>query len=419
MPVTPARVAFAPFTLSVQQARLLHLHAQGLLHKPAAVATPAALERAIARMQMLQIDTIHVVARSPYLTLFARVGAYPQAWLDDLLEQGRVAECWAHEASFVPSLDYPLHRACQAMRPQHWAQKHARRAYADHPRAMDELLVHVGQHGEVRAADFERAPAGAGGWWQWKPEKRWLEAWFAMGELMVARRERFQRVYDLRERVLAKHPCAVEKRYNAQNARREAIVRSVCALGIAQTCWIGDYFRLTRVTAAEVEALVASGQLLRVNVSGWDAPGFVCAQAVQTVQLASQGRLRATHTTLLSPFDPLVWDRARVQAMFDFEYRLECYVPAAKRKFGYFVLPILHRGRLIGRLDAKAHRAEGRFEVKALCMQPGVQPEAGSVRDVARAVASCAAWHGTPKVTFARTQPSVWRSLLRAQMPGL
>ena len=136
--------------------------------------------------------------------------------------------------------------------------------------------------------------------------------------------------------------------------------------------------------------------------------------AARCAEQAAAGRLRATRTALLSPFDPVVWDRERARAAFGFDYRLECYTPAARRRYGYFALPILRRGALVGRLDAKAHRAEGRFEVKALHLEPGVRPGAGLLADLARAIAASARWHGTPEVALGRTVPAALRRPLAA-----
>lgn len=406
-------------TLSAAQARLLHLAAQGLLTRPRAKARPETLLRAIARMQLLQIDTIHVVARSPYLVLFSRVGAYPPEWLDALLAEGQVFECWAHEACFAPMTDWALHHAHRAARAQHWAHRHARRMHAEHREGMDRLLAHVRERGPVRAADFERSDGSAGGWWGWKAEKRWLEAWFALGELMVARRERFQRVYDVRERVLAQArpaPTALPAP-SAAEARRAWILRGVQALGVTQARWIADYFRLgRRITDAELAPLLAAGELLPVEVRGWDAPAYVHAAQREWAERAAANALRATRTALLSPFDPVVWDRERARAMFDFDYTLECYTPAPKRRYGYFVLPILHRGRLVGRLDAKAHRGEGVFEVRSLHLEEGVAVESGLAAALAATLRDCAAWHATPRVEVRRSEPRAFAALLRAAL---
>ncbi|MCE5233041.1 MAG: crosslink repair DNA glycosylase YcaQ family protein [Mizugakiibacter sp.] len=406
-------------TFSAAQARLLHLAAQGLLARPRAKARPETLLRAIVRMQLLQIDTIHVVARSPYLVLFSRVGAYPPEWLDALLAEGQVFECWAHEACFAPMADWALHHAHRAARAQHWAHRHARRMHAEHREGMDRLLAHVRERGPVRAADFGRADTAAGGWWGWKAEKRWLEAWFALGELMIARRERFQRVYDVRERVLAKarpDPTA-QPAPSAAEARHAWILRSVQALGVTQARWIADYFRLgRRIADADLQPLLAEGALLPVEVRGWDAPGYVHAAQRERAERAAAGALRATRTALLSPFDPVVWDRERARAMFGFDYTLECYTPAPKRRYGYFVLPILHRGRLVGRLDAKAHRGEGVFEVRSLHLEEGVAVESGLAAALAATLRDCAAWHATPRVEVRRSEPRAFAALLRAAL---
>jgi hypothetical protein len=247
--------------LSVNQARCLQLAAQGLLQPPRRRAKRTDVPVIVERMRLLQIDTIHVVARSPYLVLHARLGDYPPEWLDEALERGRLAECWAHEACFVPASDVALHRAWRGQRDGHWAHRHARRMRDEHAADMDALLAHIRANGPVRAADFERSDRGASGWWEWKLEKRWLEAWFASGELMVARRDRFQRVYDVAERVLARlNPSldAADAGLSHEDLRRRFILDSVRALGVARARWIADYYRLKPgVTARELQPLRA------------------------------------------------------------------------------------------------------------------------------------------------------------------
>ncbi|MHB1056734.1 MAG: winged helix-turn-helix domain-containing protein [Rhodanobacter sp.] len=410
--------------LSLAQARALQLHAQGLLKPPRRPPRREDVVAAIERMRLLQIDTIHVVARSPYLVLHSRLGDYPAAWLDEALAQGRLAECWAHEACFISAADVAWHRGGHGHRTHHWAHRHAARMHREQRADMDALLAGIRASGPVRAADFARRDdAGKPGWWEWKPEKRWLEAWFALGELMVARRENFQRVYDLAGNVLARldPPFDPAVDPSAAQLRQRFIVDSVRALGVVQAGWIADYFRLKpKVTDRELAPLLAGGELLAVQVQGWNTPGYVHRDHAEALDKALGGRLRATHTALLSPFDPLVWDRARALAMFDFEYTIECYTPAPKRRYGYFVLPILHRGRLIGRLDAKAHRGAGVFEVKALFLEPGVLPESSLVQAVAGAIVDTARWHGTPEVRLGRTRPATLAKVLRVALkhPG-
>jgi uncharacterized protein YcaQ len=402
--------------IAVQQARNLHLAVQGLLKSPRARATRPRVRAAIARMRVLQIDTIHVVARSPYLVLFSRLGDYEPRWLDELLAKGAIFECWAHEACFAPIEDFTLHRSSDVAKSNHWAHKRAQHMYREHRQAMERLLAHVRVHGAVKAADFERKQKGGGGWWGWKDEKRWLEAWFAFGELMIVRREKFQRVYDLSERVLMKARVDVGA-LPAAYAQREFVLGAVRALGIAQARLVADYFRSGKKHKdADLQMYTESGELIRVAVSGWDVPGYVHREHLPLLQRAQRGGLRATHTSLLSPFDPVVWDRARASALFGFDYTIECYTPGHKRRYGYFVLPILHRGRLIGRLDAKAHRADGVFEVKALYLEADTQVSPTLTSEVAQAIHQCADWHCTPRVILRKTDPPEFGKSLRAAL---
>ena len=399
--------------ISAQQARHLHLAVQGLLTPPRALATRMRVLAAIARMRVLQIDTISVVARSPYLVLFSRLGSYQPRWLDELLARGAIFECWAHEACFVPMSDYALHRGRFDARGGHWAHQRATRMRQEHRTSMDGLLAHIRENGAVKSSDFERKGDVRAGWWEWKDEKRWLEAWFALGELMIARRDNFQRVYDLSERVLARAKVDVAA-LSVFDAPREFALGAVRALGIAQARWIADYFRSGRkLKDAELERYTRSGELVRVAVRGWDAPGYVHREHLSLLRRAQRSALRATHTALLSPFDPVVWDRARALTMFGFDYRLECYTPAPKRRFGYYTLPILQRGRLVGRLDAKAHRADAVFEIKSLHLEKDVPGDSVLAADIADAIRRCAEWHATPRVVVRKSDPPAFAKKLR------
>ena len=409
--------------LTLAQARALHLGAQGLLQPPAKTATPAALCACITRMGLLQIDTIHVVARSPYLVLFSRLCPYPPHWLDEALAAGQVFETWAHEASFAPSDDLLLHRSYNRDCRTHWGLTSARQSHLHQRAHLDALLEHIRQQGAVKSSDFERKDAQGSAWWGWKDEKRWLEALFASGELMVARREKFQRVYDLAERVapqLSAPPTAPTAPTAPVAVAQQFLEKSIAALGITQARWVHDYFRMKpRLKDADLTPLVASGTVLQVTVQGWDAPGYVHASQASLLKKVVAGTLAATHTALLSPFDPVVWDRERVATMFDFDYRLECYTPQAKRVYGYFVLPILCRGQLIGRLDAKAHRAQGVFEVKSLFPQPGMCWSEAQVHDVAGAIWQSAQWHGTPEVKITHAQSAPLAGALRQALKAI
>lgn len=402
--------------VSLQQARNLHLAAQGLLTSPAKKATRAALLACIARMAQLQIDTIHVVARSPYLVLFSRLGPYLRAWLDEALAKGEIFETWAHEACFAPIDDLLRHRAYNKAARRHWGLYHAERTSAAQRAQLDSLLQHIESKGPVKSSDFVRTDGEGGGWWAWKDEKRWLETLFATGELMVARRENFHRVYDLAARVA---PAALAQEcadapLDPADVRQHFIEKSVAALGIAQARWVNDYFRLkTRLKDSDLDALVDQGTLLRVAVAGWSSAGYVHRSHAAALKKAVAEKLVPEHAALLSPFDPVVWDRERASTFFDFDYRIECYTPAPKRVYGYFVLPILCHGALIGRLDAKAHRAQGVFEVKAVYAQPGEPWSDTQVQAVALAIHHCATWHDTPVVRITASHP---RSLRLALM---
>lgn len=399
--------------IALAQARNLHLAAQGLLSTPPKNPTRKHLQAAMARMALLQIDTIHVVARSPYLVLHARLGDYPAPWLDDALAQGHIFETWAHEACFAPMADWPWHRACNAEVRSHWGLKHAKQTLARDGDKVATLLQHIADTGPVRSADFARPEAGSSPWWGWKDEKRWLEALFANGDLMVARREKFQRVYDLTERVL---PVALQDAAlpSATQVRAHMLQTSVRALGIAKAAWLHDYFRLKpRYARAELDAAVASGTLLQVEVEGWDVSGYVHPDHAALLRRAEKGQLSATHTALLSPFDPVVWDRARALDFFGFDYRLECYTPAPQRRYGYFVLPVLCRGELIGRLDAKAHRAEGVLEVKSVYSETPPGWRAEQLQDVAQALWRFARWQGLSRITLGAAQPARMAAALR------
>lgn len=406
--------------LTAHQARLVHLAAQGLLARPRRRARKDDVLAAIWRMHVLQIDTIHVVARSPYLVLFSRLGTYRPDWLGELLAEGSIFECWAHEACFAPIEDYGEHRRHVQGR-RHWSMRianHTRRYYA---KGMRGLLEQVRELGPVKASDFERVKGkGEAGWWGWKSEKRWLEALFAHGDLMITRRENFHRVYDISERVLAKAAAlaiAQEPLPSDADMRRRFTLNATMALGVTQARWITDYFRSgRRLKDADLDPLIDEGALVRVDVDEWPAPGYVHRDLLALATQASQGRLRPTHSTLLSPFDPVVWDRERASAMFGFDYTLECYVPEPKRVYGYYVLPMLHGGRLVGRLDAKAHRTDGVFEVKNLYLESTATPDEALASALAGAIGQCAAWHETPKVTVGRTAPAAFGRQLRAAL---
>jgi uncharacterized protein YcaQ len=400
------------FTLAA--ARALHLAAQGLLQPRRRKAQKADVLDTIRNMGVLQIDTIHVVARSPYLVLWSRLGDYPQPWLEEHLAEGALFEYWAHEACFVPIEDYRLLRH-RMVDPASMGWKYSADWMRERRADVDRVLEHIRSNGPARSADFERTDGKGGGWWEWKPEKRSLEVLFTAGELMIARRQNFQRVYDLAERVL---PGWDDSQMPEMDETRRALaLKTVRALGLARSAWVADYYR-TKPPRPDLEVLADEGLLLRARVDGWKDTVYVHHELSDLAQAAASGSLSPTLTTILSPFDPVVWDRRRALDLFGFDYRLECYTPAEKRRYGYFTLPILRRGALVGRIDAKAHRRGGTFELKNLVLEPGARVSERFVRDVAGAVQRLANWHGCPQVQVNAAEPPEFAAALQAELDG-
>jgi uncharacterized protein YcaQ len=388
------------------------LAAQSLDRAPDQPANKADVLEAIRRMGVLQIDTIHVVARSPYLVLWSRLGDYRPEWLEELLAERALFEYWAHAMCFLPIEDYPLYRRkmLEANQDGSWAV----RWFQENPEVTERVRSYLRENGSVRSAEFENKEHVSSGWWNWKDEKIALEAMLLIGEVMIARRQNFQRIYDLRERLLPGWDDAVTPAI--EDVQRTLYLRAVRHLGIALPAWIADYFRQPKKgLAQELDALVVEGQLLQVEVEGFDGPAYIHPERLSLIEEVVSGRREPTLTTLLSPFDPLVWDRQRARDLFGFDYQIECYTPAAKRRYGYFTLPILHRGRLVGRLDPKAHRAQGIFEVKALHLDPGVPVSEELVADLADALQRCADWHGTPELVIRQSNPPEIADLLNSR----
>jgi len=403
--------------LSLQMARNVMLAAQGLDRPRDQPATKADVLEVIRRMSLLQIDTIHVVARSPYLVLWGRLGDYRPAWLDELLTEGALFEYWAHALCFIPIEEYALYRRqmLDGIQNKVWAYEWAAKWAQEHTKVMKKVRTHLQKNGAVRSAEFETKRHVLGRWWNRKEEKDALEIMFLTGEVMIARRQNFQRVYDLRERILPDWEAAALP--SSEELQRTLALRAVRALGIAFPAWVPDYFRVPKTGMPKrLEALAQEGLLRQVEVKGLGGHAYVHPDHIHLIEQALSGNLEPTLTTLLSPFDPLVWDRDRALTLFDFNYKIECYTPAAKRRYGYFTLPILHRGRLIGRLDPKAHRAQGMFEIKALHMEPGVRVTQRLVTDLAAALHRLAEWHGTADIVIRQSDPPQVAALLKAAL---
>ncbi|KNC91078.1 winged helix-turn-helix domain-containing protein [Trabulsiella odontotermitis] len=392
--------------LSLTAARHLHLAAQGMLKRPRRRAQPQDVLSTIERMSLLQIDTINVVARSPYLVLFSRLGDYPQTWLDDALRRGDLMEYWAHEACFLPRSDFSLvrHRML-ALDNMGWKYN---KAWMDaHAREIEQLIAHIADNGPVRSADFEHPRKGESGWWEWKPHKRHLEGLFTAGKVMVIERRNFQRVYDLTHRVM---PHWDDERDLLARPEAEALMlqNSARSLGIFRPQWLADYYRLRQPSLpALLGRWLEEKRIIPVEV---DTLGemWLDSDLLPYLDAAVDGKLTATHSAVLSPFDPVVWDRKRAEQLFGFTYRLECYTPAPKRQYGYFVLPLLHQGKLVGRMDSKMHRKEGVLEIFALYLEDGIRPSVSLAKGLTQAINDFAHWQGATRVRLGQVPSSLF-----------
>jgi uncharacterized protein YcaQ len=388
--------------ISIQTARQVLLAAQGLDRLPDRPARKDDVLSAVRRMGVLQIDTIHIVARSPYLVLWTRLGSYQPNWLDELLAEHALFEYWSHAMCFVPIEDYPLYR--RRMLDNLETERAWIKWGEDRPDVMERVRSRLRENGSVRSVEFETAARRPGGWWNWKDEKTALELLLLTGEVMIARRQNFQRVYTLRQHLLPEWDDANAP--STEEVRRQLTLRAVGALGVASPGWIADYFRLPKKgMLPQLNSLLEAGLIDRVTVEGFAETAYFLPANRHLLEEAAAGILQSTVTTMLSPFDPLVWDRQRARQLFGFDYTIECYTPAAKRIYGYFTLPILHQGRLVGRLDPKAHRAQGIFEVKSIHIEPGVELSTELVSGLAEALNRLAAWHDTPDLRILSSSP--------------
>ncbi len=403
--------------LSVAEVRAILLAAQGLVAPPSAAPKKRDVLATIRRMGALQIDAINVVARSQYLVLWSRLGCYQATWLDELLAEKKLFEYWSHAACFLPIEDFPLFRrrmldvAGWHSQPVRWSQGWL----AENAAAADGMLAYIRDNGPVRTSDFERTDGKAGGWWNWKVEKAALEALHSAGEVMIARRDGFQRVYDLRERVLPGWDDA--RALPGDEAQREFVLRTVRSLGVARERWVSDYYRLAKKgLAASLERLADEGALIRARVGEWSETVYLHPDSLKSAKAALGGKLRPQRTTFLSPFDPIIWDRARSQDLYGFAYKIEVYTPADKRRYGYFTLPILHGDTLVGRIDPKVERKAGRLVIRAAHLEPDVALDEALVEGLVAALRDFARFHEVAEVVVERSDPEALAPALRARL---
>lgn len=359
--------------LSAADARRVAVAAQGFgATRKAGAVNRGDLRRLIGRIQVLQLDSVSVAVRAHYAPVFSRLGPYDRgmldaaAWSDSPRSPRLLVEYWAHEAALMPVDDWPLMR---------WRMReyvHGRwgvEIVRNNPALVDAVVAAVSELGPSTAGQIEAhlqpTRRGKGAWWN-RSETKWAaEALFASGVFTTAHRVGFARHYDLAERVLPAD--VVARQVDDDEALRELTLRAATALGVGTEADIRDYFRLRPAEVRPALAdLVRSGDLKPVDVAGWSAPGYL--RSGLAVPRSDRG------TALLCPFDPLIFFRPRVQRLFGFEYRIEIYTPAAKRRYGYYVWPFLLDGELVARVDLKADRAAGVLRVVGAFVEPGRNP---------------------------------------------
>ena len=386
--------------------RAIALHAQALDQPPVAAPGRDTIYTLIERLGWVQIDTLQMVARSQYLVLHSRLGPYDPADLDALLfdpADRRLYEYWLKAASIIPLKYYryslPKMRAYRAHdnnRWQRWLDHHQNQLTVEYVRAR------IADEGGLRAADFERAGPRRGSWWDWKPAKMALEYLYDSGEVMIANRVNFQRVYDRRERVLPDWVDTTEPTH--EEMVRFRLEMAVRALGVCQPMQAAEYAYLGRSQVRPALAdMIAAGVLVEVEgelLGGGVAALVIHRDNLEWLERAGDGALTPAHTAFLSPFDSLFWARGRDEELWNFRNVLEAYKREPDRIYGYFSLPILQRDRLIGRMDPKLERRTGTLRIKALHLEPGIAPDEQCIADVAAALMEFLKFHGASNVVL-------------------
>jgi uncharacterized protein YcaQ len=368
----------------------------------------------------VQIDTLHVINRAHYVTLWARFGSYD---IDDFhkliytADQRRLYEGWGHAASIIPLEHYRYHgwrtdrRISYNPSFREWVSKNGNREL------VAQTLERIRSEGGLRVGDFEYKGTQMGVWYDWKPPKMSLEALFAWGDLMVADRVNFQRVYDVRERVL---PEWVDTEpVDPDEARRFCLEQAAKALGVFEPRHLTLYAYMRATPARSiVRALIEEGVLAEIQgesmngVKTW----MMHRDNLPLLQRAADGDLKAERTTFLAPFDSLFWAWDRDQKLWGFKQLLECYKPVTERVYGYFCFPILHKDRLVGRFDPKLDRKSGVLNLNALYLEPSIEPDDELIAGITTVMRDFLAWHGAKSLMIEKSDPSVFGEKLMSAL---
>jgi len=400
------------YPLSALRAVVLHTQQLTAPNQAATHFKPEIIVDLVKALGYVQIDTLQVVNRAHTLTLWSRLGSYPIEDLDRLLYsngQRRLYEGWGHAASIIPLENYRYQRwrtdPVFSYNPtfQDWAKKKGNR------QLVEQTLERIRSEGPLRVADFEYIGPKKGPWYDWKPSKRALEALFAWGDLMVANRVNFHRVYDIRERVM---PDWVDTTpVDPDVGRRYCLEQAAKALGVFETRNL-TYYAYMRATPTRpmIKSLREEGLLVEIRGESTDGikTWLVQRDNLPLLQRAADGEIQAGRTTFLSPFDSLFWAGDRDQKLWDFQQVLECYKPADQRIYGYFSLPILHKDRLVGRFDPKLDRKSGIMHLNALYLEPGVEPDDELLADVVPVMRDFLAWHDAKSLEIEKSDPDLF-----------
>ena len=406
-----------PLRVPVAAARRLAVSRQGLAGPiPRRRPDANALLATARRLRCLQIDPTSVVARSHLLVLFSRHGPFAPAEFDRLAYgERRLFEYWAHEASYVLAEDLPLHRWAMEQLPRGGGSLWRERAdawLADNAGFRAHVLARLRDDGPLGARDIEDRsvrPWESSGWTHERNVARMLEFLWVRGEVGVARREAGRRLWDLLERCLPPDAAGEEGAWATERVVARAAELAVRALGVARAPHVRAHF--TRGRYPGLEAALAAGPFVPVSVDGLGEDWWVHEADVEALEALAGGDRFAPRTALLSPFDNLLCDRARTEALFGFSHRLEIYVPRPQRRWGYFVLPVLDGDRLVARADLRMDRKARRLVVEALHAEPRVPRGARLPRAIRAQLERLAAWQGAEAVEV-RAAPEAWRPVL-------
>jgi uncharacterized protein YcaQ len=377
--------------MSAARARRIALAAQGFdVARPTGKVDRRHVRRVFARVGLIQIDSVNVIVRSQELPLFSRLGPHRRDLLSAMVDDGELFEYWGHEASLLPVELFPLLRwRMEAAGAKAAGWNGLIRLARERPDYVEAVYEEVAKRGVVSAGELDDPGDKSGPWWGWRHGKQALEYLFWCGRLSARRRRSFERVYDLTERMI--DPEILARPVPSEpDAQKELLVRAARSQGIGTARDLADYFRINIPVARKLVAeLAEEGRLVPVRVEGWRDPAFLHPEARTPRRIDARA--------LLSPFDSLVWERARTERLFGFRYRLEIYTPAPKRVYGYYVLPFLLGDALAARVDLKADRTDGVLLVRGAFVEEGHDPLA-IAEPLAEELALLGGWLGLGRV---------------------